>query len=154
MKSIQLISIIGVLLTLNSCQTNLGNLMSANDIAALGAMETSYNAAVEANTSLANYIESTGITNDQTCFAFDHAYHENDSIFGANHNMYSHRNSGDNHDSNSWMMGSGWMNGAGGMMGNSGGMMGNRFNANNCDSNNLDLMDSLMNVHDNYHPGD
>ena len=126
--------------------------MSANDIAALVAMETSYNAAVEANTSLANYIESSGITNDQTCFTFDQAYHENDSIFGANHNMYSHSNSGDNHDSNSWMMGSGWMNGSGGMSHN-GGMMGNGFNANICDSNNLDLMDSLMNVHDDYHPG-
>ena len=152
MKSIQLITLIGVLLTLNSCQTNLDDIMSANDIAALGAMETSYIAAVDANTALANYIESSGITNDQTCFAFDHAYHENDSIFGANHNMYSHRNSGDNHDSNSWIMGSGWMNGNGGMN-NSGGMMGNGFNANTCDSYNLNLMDSLMNVHDDYHPG-
>ena len=152
MKSIQLITLIGVLLTLNSCQTNLDDIMSANDIAALGAMETSYIAAVDANTALANYIESSGITNDQTCFAFDHAYHENDSIFGANHNMYSHRNSGDNHDSNSWIMGSGWMNGSGGMN-NSGGMMGNGFNANTCDSYNLNLMDSLMNVHDDYHPG-
>ena len=125
--------------------------MSVNDIAALGAMETSYNAAVEANTSLANYIESCGITNDQTCFAFDQVYHEHDSIFGANHMLYSHNN-GDDHHGNDWVMGSGWMNGHGGMH-NNGGMMANGFNGNICDSNNLDLMDSLMNVHDDYHPG-
>lgn len=141
------------LFSINACNTNMDDIMSAVDVAALQAMETSYIAGVESNSALANYIESTGITNDQTCFDFDKAYHENDSIFEANHMMYSHNNSEDNHSSGSWSMGTGWMSGSGGMMGNNSGMMGNAFNSSFCDSNNLDMMDSLMNVHDNYHPG-
>jgi hypothetical protein len=146
------------LFSLNACNTNMDDIMSADDIAALQAMETSYIGAVEANSSLANYIELTGITNDQTCFDFDIIFHENDAIFAANHMMYSHNNAGDTHSSGNWSMGSGWMSGgSGGMMGNgpysSGGMMGNGFNSSICASNNLDLMDSLMIVHDNYHPG-
>jgi hypothetical protein len=154
------ISIIAIaLFSLNACNTNLDDVMLADDITALQAMQTSYIAAVESNSSLANYIESTGITNDQTCFSLDSTYHQNDSIFEANHMMYSHNSSGDDHDSNSWMMGSGWMSGnsgqmgSGGMMGGSGSQMGYGFNANFCTANNLDLMDSLMNVHDDYHPG-
>ena len=148
------------LFSLNACNTNMDDIMSADDVAALQAMETYYIGAVEANSSLANYIELTGITNDQTCFDFDRTFHENDSNFETNHMMYSHNNGGDTHASGNWSMGSGWMSGgSGGMMGNgsnsNGGMMGNGngFNSNICASNNLDLMDSLMNVHDNYHPG-
>ena len=137
------------LFSLNACSSNLDDIMSADDITALQAMETSYIAAAEANSSLANYIESTGIADDQTCDYFDHEFHESDSIFEANHLRYSHNN-GDNHNSGSWSMGSGWMNGSGG---NNSGMMGNMFNTNICDSSNLNLMDSLMLVHDNDHPG-
>lgn len=159
MKTIKIFIITTALFSLNACNSNLDDIMTADDIGALQAMETSYVAAVESNSALANYIDSTGITNDQTCFDFDQAYHENDSIFETNHMMYSHNNSGDDHDSNSWMMGSGWMSGNGGMMGNNGGMMGNGsnhndgFNSSFCIGNNLDLMDSLMNVHEDYHPG-
>jgi hypothetical protein len=143
---------------LNACNTNLDDIMPVDDVTALQAMETSYIGAVEANSALANYIEGTGITNNQTCFDFDRTFHENDSIFAFNHMMYSHNNGGDTHNSGSWSMGSGWMSGSnGGMMGNgsnsSGGMMGNGFNSGICAANNLDLMDSLMNVHEHYHPG-
>jgi hypothetical protein len=158
MNAIKILIMTIALFSLNACNTNLDDLMSASDIVALQAMETSYIGAIEANSALANYIEVTGITNDQTCFDFDRIFHENDSIFDTNHMMYSHNNRGDTHSSGNWSMGSGWMSGgSGGMMGNgpnsSGGMMGNMFNTNICDSNNLDLMDSLMIVHDNYHPG-
>ena len=153
MNTLKIFIMITALISFNACNSNLDDIMSASDIAALEAMETSYIAAVESNNSLANYIESTGITNDQTCFAFDQAYHENDSIFEANHMMYSHRNRRDNHSSESWTMGSGWMSGSGGTIGNNGGMMGNGFNPSICDPNNLDLMDSLMTVHEDYHPG-
>ena len=149
MNTLKIFLIITALISFNACNTNLDDIMSDEDIAALEAMEISYNAAVEANTSLANYVESTGITNDETCLAFDRVYHENDSIFEASHNMYSHNNKGDNHDSNSWMMGSGWMNNTGNMMGNGGN---NEFTQGFCYSNNLDLMDSLMVTHENYHP--
>ena len=145
--------LIGTLFTLNACDTNLDNIMSAEDFVALQAMESSYIAAVESNSSLANYIGSSGITNDQTCFNFDKAFHKNDSIFEDNHMRYSHKNQGDNHTSENWSMGNGWMSGNGGMMGNNGSMMGNGFNSNFCDSKNLDLMDSLMIAHDDYHPG-
>ena len=142
---------ISVFFSLNACNTNLEDIMSADDIAALQAMDAAYLSAVENNNSLASYIETTGITNDQTCFYFDEMYHHYDSIFEANHMMYSHNNSGDDHGSNDWAMGSGWMSGSGGMMGN-GGMMGSEFNSGFCTSNNLDLMDSLMLAHEDYHP--
>lgn len=146
---------IAILFTLHSCETNLGGIMSSDDIEALQAMETSYAAAAESNSSLADYIETTGITNDQICLSFDKVFHDNDSIFEANHMKYSHNNSGDNHSSGSWSMGSGWMSGngnqtgSGSMMGK-GGMMG--FNSNFCTSGNLNLMDSLMNTHEAFHP--
>lgn len=138
------------LFSLNACNSNLDDIMSADDIAALQGMETSYIAAVEANSSLASYIESTGITNDQTCFSLDSTYHQNDSIFEANHMMYSHNNSGDDHDTNNWSMGSGWMSGSG-HMGHSG-VIGHGYNSSFCTSDNLDLMDSLMIAHEDYHP--
>lgn len=150
MKSIQLISIIGVLLTLNSCQTNLDNIMSANDIGALQSMESSYFAAAEYNDSLASYIDNTGVNNSAICFYYDDMYHQNDSIFGANHMIYSHNNNGDDHQMSEWIMGSGCMNGN--MIGNMG-ITSNSFNSSFCNINNLELMDSLMNTHDNYHPG-
>jgi len=157
MNTIKIFIMIIALFSLNACNTNLDDIMSADDIAALQAMETSFVAATEANNSLANYIALTGITNDQTCIDFDNTYHEYDSMFEANHMMYSHNNSGDDHDGDSWMMGSGWMSGNGNM--GNGGMMGNGSNHNNdfnasfCTGNNLDLMDSLMDVHEQYHPG-
>ena len=152
MNAIKILIMTIALFSLNACNTNLDDIMSADDITALQAMETSYIAAAKANSSLANYVESTGIANDQTCDYFDKDFHENDSIFDANHLKYSHNN-GDNHSNGSWSMGSGWKNDSGGINGNNSGMMGNMFNTNICDSNNLDLMDSLMIVHDNYHPG-
>lgn len=153
MNTIKIFILITALFSLNACNSNLDDIMSADDIVALQAMETSYIAAVEANSSLANYIGSTGITNDQTCIDFDNTFHENDSIFEANHTMYSHNNRGDNHSSESWSMGSGWMSGSGGMMSNNGGMMGNWFDSSFCTTNNLNLMDSLMIAHEDYHPG-
>ncbi len=139
-------------LSFYACNNNLEDVMSAEDIVALQAMETAYYAAVTYNDSLATYIETTGITHDETSFYFDSMYHQYDSMFAANHELYSHMNSGDDHDGDSWMMGSGWMNGSNGHM-NSGGHTGNGFNASFCTSENLDLMDSLMLAHENYHPG-
>jgi hypothetical protein len=159
MNTIKIFIMTIALFSLNACNTNLDDVMLADDITALQAMQTSYIAAVESNSSLANYIDLSGITNDQTCFDFDRIFHENDAIFAANHMMYSHNNAGDTHSSGNWSMGSGWMSGwmSGGMMGNGsnagGGMMGNGFDSSICASNNLDLMDSLMIVHENYHPG-
>ena len=159
MKILKTVLIVSVIFSLAACDANLDNVMTTDDVAALQAMETSYYTAVEYNDSLANYIETTGIRNDETCFSLDSMYHQNDSIFNANHMMYSHNNSGDDHDSNSWMMGSGWMSGSagqmgnGGMMGSNGSQMGNGFNSSFCTANNLDLMDSLMDVHEDYHPG-
>ena len=153
MKTIKIIGLLTVVFSFYACTTNLEDVMSATDIAALQAMEAAYTTAGVYNDSLATYIETTGITNDEACFYFDDMYHQYDSMFAANHNMYSHNNSGDDHSGDSWMMGSGWMNGTnGGHMGNNG-HMGNGFNANFCTSENLDLMDSLMNAHENYHPG-
>lgn len=159
MKTLKIFIMISVFFTLYACNTNLDDIMSADDVAALQAMETAYVSAAEYNAELAAYVESTGNTNDSTCFSLDSMYHQNDSIFNANHMMYSHNNSGDDHDSNSWMMGSGWMSGSagqmgnGGMMGGNGNQMGNGFNSSFCTANNLDLMDSLMDVHKDYHPG-
>lgn len=155
MKTIKLMLMAGVAFTFYSCDTNMNEVISADDLSALQAMETSYLAAVEYNDSLANYIDRTGITDDETCFAFDNIYHQNDSIFEANHMMYSHSNNGDSHGQGDWSMGSGWMSGGtnhgnGGMMG-SNGMMG--FESSFCATNNLDLMDSLMVAHEEYHPG-
>jgi hypothetical protein len=150
MKTIRIISILSIFFSLLACNTNLEDIMSSDDIAALQAMDAAYAEAIIYNDSLATYIQNTGITNDETCFYFDEIYHQNDSIFAANHMMYSHNNVGDDHDSNDWMMGSGWM--SSGMMGTSGGMMGSGFNSSFCTSNNLDLMDSLMVAHEDYHP--
>ena len=157
MNIIKILIITIALFTLNACNTNMDDIMSADDVAALKAMEISYTGAVEANSSLANYIELTGITNNQACFDFDRTFHENDSIFGNSHMMYSHNNGADTHSSDNWSMGSGWMSGgSGGMMGNGSnsnrGMIGNGFNSSICAANNLNLMDSLMIVHANYHP--
>jgi hypothetical protein len=156
MKTIKLMLMAGVAFTLYSCDANVNEVISADDLSALQVMETSYLAAAEANTSLANYTTTTGITNDETCIAFDNDYHKNDSTFEANHMMYSHSNNNDNHDKGDWSMGSGWMNGGtnhgnGGMMGGNNGMMG--FESGFCSTNNLDLMDSLMTAHEDYHPG-
>lgn len=158
MKILKTLTIIATLSFFYTCSNSLDNIMTEDDIIALQAMETAYLAAIENNNSLAQYIETTGITGDETCFSFDHLYHYNDSIFGANHMMYSHNNKGDDHDGDSWMMGSGWMNddgvmGSGGMMGNNGSMNGNRYNADFCTSNNINLMNSLMRSHEDIHPG-
>jgi len=152
MKRMQLLPLAIALIALSACNANLENIMSADDVAALEAMEAAYLSAVESNNSLASYVETTGITNDQTCLHFDDVYHHNDSIFEANHLMYSHNNNGDDHNSGDWSMGSGWMSGSGGMMGHHGGMTGNSFNSSFCTSNEIYLMDSLMLAHENYHP--
>jgi hypothetical protein len=157
MKTIKSILLAGIFVSLFACSTNVEDIMTADDVAALQAMATAYTNAAEYNDSLASYINNTGITNDETNFYYDDMYHQYDSMFATNHAMYSHNNNGDDHDGSSWMMGSGWMSGNGnmgnsGMMGN-GGMMNSEFNASFCVSNNLDLMDSLMNAHEDYHPG-
>jgi hypothetical protein len=159
MKTINNFLIAGFLLTAFACGTNMNDVLSSTDIAALQAMETSYTGAIEANNSLATYVETTGITNDQTCFDLDSAFHQNDSTFEAGHMMYSHNNSGDDHDSGSWSMGSGMnssgsSNGSGSMMGNGGSMMESGFNMQMCSQGNLELMDSLMVAHEQYHPVD
>jgi hypothetical protein len=160
MKTIKLMLMAGIAFTFYSCDTNMNEVISADDLSALQAMETSYLAAAEANTALADYTTTTGITNDETSMGFDNDYHQNDSIFEANHMMYSHSNNGDSHDQGDWTMGSGWMSGGtnhgngghgnGGMTG-SNNMMG--FESSFCATNNLDLMDSLMVAHEEYHPG-
>lgn len=152
MKRMQLLPLAIALIALTACNTNLENIMSADDVASLKAMEAAYLSAVESNNSLANYVESTGITKDQTCFDFDKVYHHYDSIFETNHMMYSHNNNGDDHSIGSWSMGSGWMGGTGGMKGHHGNMTSNSFTSSFCTSYNLDLMDSLMLAHENYHP--
>lgn len=150
MKTIKIFFALTIIVSATACETNMDEI-SASDLATLDAMETAYAAALEANNSLTTYVNNTGITNDETCFDFDRSFHHNDSIFEANHNMYSHGNQGDDHQTGSWNMGSGYQNGAGGMMG-SGNIMGNNYNSNFCDSNNLNLMDSLMEAHEGYHP--
>lgn len=157
MKTINNFLIAGFLISTFACNTNMNDVLSSTDIAALQAMETSYGGAIDANNSLATYIETTGITNDQTCFDLDSAFHQNDSTFEAQHNMYSHMNEGDDHGNDSWTMGMG-MNGGtpGGTMGGNGNMgsgsMGSGFNSSICNQGNLELMDSLMEAHEQYHP--
>ena len=150
MKTIKTFFALSILVSVTACETNMDEI-SAADLVALEAMETAYTAVLEANNSLSTYIVNTGIRNDETCFNFDEAFHHNDSLFELNHNMYSHGNQGDNHGTGSWSMGSGYQHGAGGMMG-SGNIRGNNYNSNFCDSNNLNLMDSLMATHEGYHP--
>jgi len=156
MKTLNIFFIAGFVVSAFACSNNMNDVISDADLEALQAMDASYTNALEANNSLATYVETTGITNDQTCFGYDSVFHQNDSTFGAYHNRYSHRNGGDDHDSGSWTMGSG-MNGSASSGGN-GGMMGNgamnRFNSQNCTQSNLDLMDSLMEAHQYYHPED
>jgi len=159
MKTINIFLLAGFVLTASACSIFMNDVISSTDIAALQAMETSYSGALEANNSLANYIESTGITDDQTCIDYDAIFHQNDSTFEAGHMMYSHSNSGDDHNSGNWSMGSGMngggsLNGAGNMMGsgNGNGMMGSGFNMQMCSQDNLELMDSLMLAHEQYHP--
>lgn len=160
MKTINNFFIAGFIATAFACTTNMNDVLSSTDIAALQAMESSYSGAIDANNSLATYVETTGITNDQTCFDLDSAFHQNDSSFEAGHMMYSHNNSGDDHNNDSWTMGMG-MNGSGssnGTLGGNGNMMGsggmNGFNSQICNQNNLELMDSLMLSHEQYHPED
>ncbi|MCF6361265.1 MAG: hypothetical protein L3J29_10955 [Cyclobacteriaceae bacterium] len=152
MKTINNFLIAGFVLFAFACNTSMDDMLSSTDIAALQAMEASYAGAVEANNTLATYVETTGITNDQTCFGYDSSFHQNDSTFEAGHMMYSHNNSGDDHNSNSWSMGSGMNGSSGGMMG--GNHSGGGFNSQNCSQSNLELMDSLMLAHEQYHPED
>ncbi len=158
MKTINNFLIAGFLISAIACTNNMNNILSSTDIAALQAMEASYIGAIDANNELATYIETTGITNDETCFSYDSIFHQNDSTFEANHTMYSHSNRDDDHNSSSWsMMGgmnstAGSTNGPGNMMG-SGSMMGSGFNSQICSQSNLELMDSLMVAHEQYHPG-
>ncbi len=151
MKTINNFLIAGFIISAFSCSNGIDDVVSEADLAALQTMETSYAGALDANNSLATYVETTGNTNDDTCFNYDSIFHQNDSIFEVGHMMYSHNNNGDDHDSGSWDMGSG-MNGFGngGMMG--GDHSGEGFNSQNCSQNNLELMDSLMLAHEQYHP--
>lgn len=146
--------VVGLTVSLFSCTNNMGDIMSSADIEALQAMNTSYDSSIEANNALADYINTTGITEDETCFYYDSIFHHENDEFELYHMMYSHSNEGDDHGTNDWMMGSGWMNGnmMGGNM-NAGNTMDSHFNINNCTANNLNLMDSLLDVHDMYHPG-
>lgn len=136
---------------LSACDTNMDSVISVEDLNALAAMETAYNGAVSSNNSLTDYVNETGIKNDATCLYYDSVYHHYDSLFDANHEMYSHHNAGDDHSANDWHMGSGW---TGGMMGGhtgGSGHMHSGFNASACTADNLEMMDSLMTAHDPYH---
>ena len=156
MKTINNFLIAGFIAAAFTCTTNMDDVLSSTDIGALQAMESSYSGAIDANNSLATYVETTGINNDQTCFDLDFTFHQNDSTFEANHMIYSHNNSGDDHNIDSWVMGMGMYN-SGSMVGN-GSMMANDgmngYNAQNCSQSNLELMDSLMLAHEQYHPED
>lgn len=152
MKTTKLILLVSVCVSLNACKTDLEDIITADDITALKAMETSYFASANYNDSLVSYIVRTAINNDETCFYYDSRFHHYDSMFNANHMIYSHKNRGDDHDGDSWTMGSGYMNGNGGMIGNGAQMM-NRYNSGFCTLDNPNLMDSLMQAHSHYHPG-
>ena len=159
MKTINAPLILMLTASLVACDTNMENIISAEDLAAIRAMETAYTMADIYNDSLVAYIDDTGIENDATCFYYDSAFHHYDSLFEHNHKKYSHMNSGDDHGSGDWGMGSGWMHGNSGMHGNGGMHGGNNssghhgFNSNNCTGDNLALMDSLMANHEPYHVG-
>ncbi len=153
MKTINLFFAMALLVGITACKNTMNNVLSETDKLALQAMETSYAAAVEANNNLAVYVDTSGITNDEICFSYDADFHQNDSIFESNHMMYSHSNSGDDHSSSSWSMGSGMNNDEdhdkhGNMMGN-----GTMMNFSDyCSQQNLELMDSLLQAHEQYHP--
>jgi hypothetical protein len=152
MKTLKVILVLMLSTSFIACDTNLNDILSAEDLAALNAMETAFNGAEMYNDSLKSYVDNTGITNDATCEYYDSMYHKYDSLFEVNHKMYSHQNNGDDHGSNDWGMGSGWMNGMGNMNGGSHGSNSHGFNTSNCTADNLELMDELMESHDPYHP--
>lgn len=149
MKTMQVFFLAGTVL-LGACTNHMNEVMSADDIAALQAMEQAYYAAGAYNDSLAAYVDTTGITDDEMCYYFDDMYHYHDSLFAIHHDMYSHSYSGDDHGKSSWQMGSGWAGGGHGQMGHMNGVV---FNSSYCTDANLDLMDSLMVAHEGYHPG-
>ena len=153
MKTIKAVLIFMVTASFVACDTNMDNILSAEDLAAIRAMESAYSYADIYNDSLVTYMNNTGIDNDVTCQYFDSAYHHYDSLFEYNHERYSHRNSGDDHGSGNWGMGRGWMNGAGGMHRGNYGSGHRGFNTRNCTEDNLALMEALMADHEPYHFG-
>ena len=160
MKILALFLLIGASFLLFSCDKGLNEITVQNDRLALQSMESSFSSEILFNDSLATYISESGISNDENCHYLDSMFHSYDSVFVAYHELYSHHNSGDDHGSGSWMMGHGMTDPA--MIQRNNMMMGGQlntmineygFNTRYCTWQNLALMDSLMDAHEQYHPG-
>ncbi|MDH5382115.1 MAG: hypothetical protein OEW75_14765, partial [Cyclobacteriaceae bacterium] len=108
-RIIMLASLVFIVST--SCTNNMDGVLDGSDVLALQNMKESFENASLVNQDLSEYIEQGGKLTDEICFELDSVFHDYDSIFEENHDNYSHSNSGDDHQSGSWMMGMGWTSG-------------------------------------------
>jgi hypothetical protein len=138
-----LLVILGLSIMVSACEGEVSiDLLSQPDETALLAMEQEMAMAILYNDSLATYINTTGINNDDHCWYYDGHYHQHDSLYQLHHTNYSHSYGWDDHT-----MGSGGM-----MHGQHQHQQGNFPAGMGHYQRNHESMDSLHTVHQGYHP--